>query len=263
MTPSAPLWKAVAASVQGTAHRETNTPCQDAHAFAVSDEWLVAAVCDGAGSAPYAAVGARVGAHAVVDALVAQCAEVPPAASSTGGLSWREMCLRAIGSAREAVASALPEDGAPLEQRLAGGHATLVAVVATPAGGVFAHIGDGLAAAITDASPVVSGPANGAYANETFFLTQPDWQDHLRLTEFTGPFRALLLCSDGATALATEPDGRLLPGFIDPLSAFLGRVSPDDGRAALHDTLSSERAARLTGDDLTVFWASPASPRER
>src|SRR5688572_17030964 len=61
------IWRVVAASVRGTGHEKTNLPCQDAHGWEdIEGGWLVAAVADGAGSAPLAQEGAEVAVRHVV-----------------------------------------------------------------------------------------------------------------------------------------------------------------------------------------------------
>ncbi|HEX2204420.1 MAG TPA: protein phosphatase 2C domain-containing protein, partial [Longimicrobium sp.] len=57
--PPAP-WHVLAASVRGTSHERSGTPCQDAHGWVVTPGGaLAAAVSDGAGSSPRSDEGAR------------------------------------------------------------------------------------------------------------------------------------------------------------------------------------------------------------
>ena len=51
-------WVAAYASVIGNGHIQTNTPCQDnCEHIKVNDDWGVAVVCDGAGSAKFSHIG--------------------------------------------------------------------------------------------------------------------------------------------------------------------------------------------------------------
>lgn len=253
-------WKVVGAAVQGAAHVLDGTPCQDAHAHRVAGDWLVAAVCDGAGSAALGGLGATVGAQAVVAALAQACGQAPPGPPGQARAFWHGAAIEAVQAARRAVERALAETdggtddrGVPLFERA---HATLVAAVARPSGGLFVHIGDGLGAARSGGETVaVSPPANGAYANETYFFTESDWDGQLRLTPFGPPFDLVALMSDGAAAFATEAGPALHAGFWDPVSAFLDTADAGDARRALAETLGSEQADRVTGDDKTVLWA--------
>ena len=247
-------WQTAGAAVRGSAHAEAGRPCQDAFAASTAGPWLVAAVCDGAGSARHADVGATVGAGAVVEALTVALSAGGP----DGPTAMQPATIRAaIEAAREAVGAALHARLGLRPATLDAAHATLVGVAATASGGLLFHVGDGLGAAVTAAGTVVSPPENGTYANETFFFTEPDWAPHLRLTPFDGPVETLLLMSDGAAALATAPGGRLLDGFVRPITSYLGTVPREVGEAALRDTLAHERTDALTDDDKTVFWARP------
>ena len=266
---SASAWKVVGAAVQGAAHVLDGTPCQDALDYAVGGEWLAAALCDGAGSAALGGLGAEVGARTVAAALAGSCSDAPDGPPGDHREFWHGAAIDAVKAARRAVEQALAQTeggtddrGVPLFERA---HATLVAVVARPSGGVFVHVGDGLGAARDGGETVaVSPPANGAYANETYFFTESDWDGHLRLTPFEPPFDLVVLMSDGAASLATEPGPALHAGFWDPVSAFLDGADPDDGRQALAQTLGHERTDRVTGDDKAVVWArlarAPAAP---
>src|SRR5438105_8587314 len=65
-----PMWRFATARVTGSSHLSTGTPCQDRLACAVlPDGSLVAAVSDGAGSAPLADVGAEVAIRTVLEEI--------------------------------------------------------------------------------------------------------------------------------------------------------------------------------------------------
>ena len=260
IAPAPPVWKVVGASVRGSGHEADGTPGQDAHAAAVVGEWLVAAVCDGAGSTALGGVGAQAGAEAVVEALTTACRAAPAGPPGGARAYWHRAALDAVKWARRAVERALrdaeggtDDRGVPLFERA---HATLVAAVARPTGGVFLHVGDGMGAAVEGgAVRAASRPANGQYANETFFFTQSDWDGHLRLTAFEAPFDLVVLMSDGGAALATERDGGLHAGFLDPVTRYLDGVDAEAGREALRETLAAEQTHLVTDDDKTVVWA--------
>jgi hypothetical protein len=138
-------------------------------------------------------------------------------------------------------------------------HATLVGVIAGPKGGYFFHIGDGAACAthIADLSrSILSLPENGEYANETYFFTQPHWDQHLRLTPIDEDCDLIFLMSDGVTpfALAPRSTGPYAP-FFEPLSRYLATRSREEGEEALSATLQKDALRRVTGDDKTLLWA--------
>src|SRR5208282_5579565 len=110
---------------------------------------------------------------------------------------------------------------------------TLVGCVASPGGGCFFHIGDGFAihqGAAGDS--VLSRPENGEYADETYFVADENWQDHLRLTRLPA-LRAgcvIGLMSDGTAPFAVnrERNGFFRP-FIDPIAVFLREAAAAAG----------------------------------
>lgn len=243
-------WNLVAAAVQGPSHRLDDTPCQDAFAFSITDDRLVAVVSDGAGSAARAAEGSRITADRMVAGLSALTLD--PAAD--GVEAWRPAVERVIEDLRAGLAT-LSDNG-----DIADFHATLVAVVAGPAGGLFIHIGDGMAHAADAALAPVghSVPVNGEEANSTYFVTLPFWRETLRLTPF-GPFARIILMTDGPMPFAAAKKGvGLEPAFMRPVDGFLSTHPVAEGAEALAGTLDGPDARRISTDDKTILWAALA-----
>ena len=246
-------WKIVGASVAGFSHQAQGSPCQDFHAASEFEGgWLVAVVSDGAGSASRSAQGSK----ALCEGILSQI-----------GLQLIEFNRRSEAHIVETVVRSWVEEGVELIRSgldvgggtLADFHATLVGVVAGRNGGVFFHIGDGAGCATNSESllsSVMSLPENGEYANETYFFTQADWKDHVRLTPFGAEFNLIALMSDGVTPFALAP-GEVGPHapFFDPVSKYLVGQSREEGERALAATLERDLIRRITGDDKTFLWA--------
>lgn len=244
-------WKVVAASVAGKSHVDANVPCQDAHAFEDAGQALVAAVCDGAGSAASSDRGARVVADTVVRDLAAAVREGRIAADST-----RETLEASAVAAVEHAREHLRADGAGTLREHA---TTLVCAILFERACHVLHVGDGVAVVRTrdPAAPaVVSAPANGEYANETYFVTADDWQAHLRIRSDVIEVDHALLMSDGAMAFAMS---RGLAGpygpFIDPVMRYVAAHTQREGCAALSTTLADPRTHAITGDDKSLLIA--------
>lgn len=249
-------WRVVGAAVTGRAHVDSRTPCQDAFAHRSHDDVLVAAVCDGAGSTTLGGVGARRIADGVVGALWRQL--------QRHGMPWGDAArqLMALESVREA------RDALALEASAAFGSlddysCTLLGVVASPDGGWFLHVGDGVGVREAEGTDdrVLSLPENGEYANETWFVTMPGWEARLRITPFDGASRLLALMSDGTQPFAMARDGSgLFQPFIEPVVRFLRGVDDAQGAGALEATLADPRTDAITTDDKTLLlaWSSPA-----
>lgn len=249
-------WRVAGASVAGFSHLADGTPCQDAHAIATLPSGrLIAVVSDGAGSARRSAEGSRLLSDEVVAHLRARFhANESAASTQLDEATVRPWIEEAVESVRTRL-SALADNGGSLRDF----HATLVGVVAGPDAGVFFHVGDGAgcATSLKDVSvSVVSAPENGEYANETYFITQDEWRDHLRLTFFNSEHDLVALMSDGVMpfALAKGALAPFLP-FFDPLSKFLATHSREEGEQGIAAILERDAIRQITGDDKTLVWA--------
>ena len=246
-------WKVVAASVRGSSHELSGGPCQDAHAFLSREDWLIAVVCDGAGTARNGDHGAR---HAA-ETLVKFIGERVDTSGDIQDDELRAVVESGIEYARETVLASLNVPIATLSDC----HATVVGCVATAKGLLFFHIGDGAAIGLKGtelASAGISAPENGEFANTTYFYTQDFWREHLRFTAFTEPVDLVVLMSDGAMGFCmskgcTDAERR----FLSPVTRYLADPAVDakTGSEALMATLSSTGAASVSDDDKTLVWA--------
>ena len=65
-----PKIRVIATKVTGGLHRSKQTPCQDFYHYACSGNKLVAVVSDGAGSAKYGKIGAKIICETLVNVLI-------------------------------------------------------------------------------------------------------------------------------------------------------------------------------------------------
>jgi hypothetical protein len=252
---ASPGWKTIGVSVPGFAHQAEGAPCEDFHAIAsFANGRLVAVVSDGAGSAPRAVEGAKM----ICEGLVGHLAPHATKLGQGSDIQSEENSVRSwVAEGIESVRTKIAEISAG--DPLSAFHATLVGAIAGPDGGFFFHLGDGaaFAACAEDFSQnILSHPENGEYANETYFFTQADWQEHLRLKRFDRQFDLLILMSDGVTPFALAP-GAVAPHepFFGPLSRYLASHTSEEGQRALAATLEQDAIRRITGDDKTLVWA--------
>lgn len=241
-------WKVFQASATGTYHREAQSPCQDAAHHAVHSGVFVGVVCDGAGSASQGHRGARFIAQAVTELVVAQ---VAAQRWDPGGAALPEL-LQQARSRLEALAR-------QEERGLRDFACTLVGCAAGASGGCFFHVGDGYAIELpAHGAGALSPPENGEYADETYFITEDSWREHVRVTPLApiGPGEVLGLLSDGAAPFAVNRarDGFFRP-FIDPVVRFLRAASESDGNRALLALLEDEKTHAITPDDKTLLLA--------
>ena len=246
-------WKVVASAVCGFGHSSTKTPCQDAVVWKSSGDWLVATVSDGAGSAPRSDFGAQTACSTIVESLITAIHSGHFNDMSCDPISWQPF-----------ISAGIDETRAKLRQEsdiedLSEFHATVVGVIANQDCGLLFHIGDGAGAAVYGLdwqNCIISPPENGEYADQTFFLTMNNWQNHLRVTLLQRRPDIILLMSDGAMSfvLARGLNG-LDQQFIGPVHRFLSSVDIDHGKQALSATLDNPKTYAITSDDKTLFWA--------
>lgn len=247
-------WDIVAGSATGAAHEKEGLPCQDAFDHSRAGQWVVATVCDGAGSARHSHIGASLAAETIVQELTL-ILDMAPQMRERSENFWRKAVIASIGSTR----SLLKRKVRGYAEGLNDYHATLVGTVAGPDYGFFFHIGDGAGFALERGSwesGVISKPENGEYADQTFFYTMDSWRDHLRLTFFEGVPDVIALMSDGAMAFAANKAQQGLdPDFITPVMRYLDTVDEKTGSTALSNTLASPQTHIITGDDKTLLMA--------
>ena len=242
------MWTVFSASTIGKRNLEQGVAGQDASHCVVTDDVLVAIVCDGAGSVLEGRTGSEFIARTLADQL-----------SSTVQAELGACLEATIQSAVESVRTRLADLAASRQLALHDFSCTLLGCVATPGGGCFFHIGDGFAIQQGAAGDtVLSRPENGEYADETYFVTDENWQDHLRLTPLPAPEPGCVigLMSDGTAPFAVNRarSGFFRP-FIDPIAAFLREATAPNGNEALRNLLESPRACEISSDDKTLLLA--------
>lgn len=253
------MWRVFSASVTGKRNLEQGIAGQDASHWVVLDDQLVAIVCDGAGSAAEARAGAAFIARALADDLSSTIQAARRAPATEIGAPEAAIAV-AIENARVGLAEIAASRRLPLQDF----SCTLVGCAVSSEGGWLFHIGDGFAIQQgVDGDSVLSRPENGEYADETYFVTDENWKDHLRLTPLAPPERGSVigLMSDGTAPFAVnrERSGFFRP-FIDPIAAFLRDTTMPHGNESLRTLLESPRASEISTDDKTLLLAFVGIP---
>jgi len=252
------IWQLSLASVIGQSHLRESLPNQD-HACALQDEAanvVAAAVADGAGSAPRALQGATLTADKFAQALL-DLGRSPHLA----GMDAQALHDWAVARL-EAVRQQLLASGAPLHHF----HCTLVACVLSPHGRWLFQLGDSAAISSRCAwnggvdrvwfpleSTQLHAGSRGEYANETHFVTDPDWSAHLTLLPIAADRDAVLLMTDGATDLIVKR-GEVFPLFLPlavPQLVTIGARTDRDTMLAAW--LADPQTHSVTGDDKTLL----------
>lgn len=249
-------WRVAGVSVRGASHERLGLPCQDAHQWAnLSEELLLAAVADGAGSASLAEIGATLAVAAAIRSARERFTENSAAGALTH-LNWEALLSHTLSAARTALEREAEVRGMPLRD-----FACTLTLVAAGRDFVAAmQVGDG---AVVVAEPdgvllSIIRPFQGDCLNETVFLTSPDSVETAQPTVWQGRPAHLAVLSDGLQMTALRmPGADPHPGFFAPLFQFLSREG--DGtlaQEALASFLASPRVRGRTDDDLTLLLAT-------
>jgi serine/threonine protein phosphatase PrpC len=224
-----------AASVRGPEHRFSATVRQDAFAVGRTpdDQWVVAAVCDGVGSAPRSHLGAATAAREAVSRLVT-------------GLSDANMPVEASLQAAVAAASAEVRNVAREESGADVATTLLLLAVATQPGPdgheyVASSVGDSQLLVLVPAQSLRGLPdddPSDVHGRPTACLPLPPGSDPIVVRGSLAPGSALLLCTDGFAVPALQPPvavklanlWREVPGLAEMLLEvqFLARSYDDD-----------------------------------
>jgi protein phosphatase 2C-like protein len=245
------MWRFAAARATGTSHLKTGSPCQDRFSCAILNEGtLVAAVADGAGSAPLADQGAEIAVETVVRRVSANV--------QRQRADFAAILVEAAAEARQAVLAAASEQGTEARALAS----TLLATIAGPDGGAALQIGDGVIV-VSDGEGWrwVFWPQRGEYANTTHFLTDEDAPSVLQVVALPKEVTDMALMTDGLEPLALHYAIRSVHepffyGIFDPLFRAEGHEEITSLSAALESFLSSQRIASRTDDDVSLVVAT-------
>ncbi len=246
------MWQAITARATGTSHAASGAPCQDRETFRLVDdadggEAAIGIVCDGAGSARFAEVGAEIVSNAL--RTIAGSYVAAYGSSEITPFEMREW----ITEIRQRVSSQADAQEADSRDFAC----TLVFVIASDAHTICGQIGDG-AIVVKEGENlrVALWPDNGEYANQTFFITQDDSEHRLQLTKL-GPVTDFVLFSDGLQKLALNDVQKTAhAAFFEPLVRTV-RTSDelDVTKSGLEAFLQSDRINERTDDDKSIVVA--------
>lgn len=247
-------WRVFFASAAGRNHLADGLACQDCGDHELVDGVFIGALCDGAGSASEGRLGAELFAGNVTE-LLAYAVRAGHVPAGDDAAKWREFLIDRVGEARARVAEiAYAHHLDPGEFAC-----TLVACIASGSGGCFFHVGDGYGILQRpDGASLVSRPENGEFADETYFVTDGNWQEHLRVMPFAGATPGCLigLMSDGAAPfVVNRAKTGFYPPFIDPVVGYLAKAGEEDGNRALESILADKKTLAITADDKALLLA--------
>lgn len=253
-------WLASAVSVRGLSHIATGDPCQDHCIARKFGEAHILALADGAGSCNLSGIGSQA---ACVGFVLRSREMLEPYLSDPAALdSFLENSTEsdwsfAIEGAREVVEKAAIKRGVDANRSMA---CTFLGAILGRSAGIVLQIGDG--AWVAEVGPArfncVTWPENGEFGNETYFLTQGDWRDHLQfktIPKFHG-LRSIMGFSDGVETLCLNLAARTpFDSFFRKLCSIRRSVSRREFESGLTAFLCSTRVTEKSDDDCSIVGA--------
>jgi hypothetical protein len=249
-------WKHLSLSVTGKSHSDRNEPGQDycrAGAVTFADrDFFIGLAADGAGSTTRGGTGAEIACEILYLQILAAIRKGDPLSRVNDDdiRTW-------ISASREAILARAQEEG----QRLKDYACTLIGVVISGEHALFFQIGDGCIVTGDDAGyHTVFWPEQGEYANMTFFVSDDDFLDHIRIDRRENLPGEIAIFTDGLQNLVLSFSTRTVhEGFFRPLFAALRKNSEKGGcvdlTTHLMKLLSSDDVNARSDDDKTLVLA--------
>lgn len=249
-------WKQCGIAVQGKDHIGAGVPCQDNVAVAHANGVHAVALSDGGGSRRFSQIGSEHSTRAVCALLVERFDDFYTRMEKIekGHPKAEKMLLRLRLEILDAVMEALRAQVTP-ERALPDFGCTLQFAAVKDGRYIAGHVGDGVIAALYQRGldrrvEVLSHPENGGGPNITFFVTDHNAKDHLRLTH--GECRQLegiLMMSDGPEEVLYGAGG-MHRNTLKLFDNFAG-VGRDEYTAALKKFLEGS-ISKHSFDDLSL-----------
>lgn len=237
------MWKVVYGSVPGTSHVLSGFPCQDYCTGKVVGMNLIVACADGAGSAELSQFGSKVAVDRFLE--VATCNVAPS----------KEQLEAWVDVARQRLIDEATAKGVTPRQLAC----TFLAALVGDGWAAFVQVGDGI---IVFDGPegynLAFWPNNGEYANTTRFLSEDDYQRHMRVEIVHRQLSEVAVLTDGLQMLALDiAGGKVHAPFFAPL---FKTVKNSGDQAALETSLlkfmNSPRVNERTDDDKSLILAT-------
>jgi hypothetical protein len=244
-------WLVAGASVQGTSHERSSTPCQDNHCWhEVANGILAVAVADGAGSSAFSDIGAFLAAQTSIATARRQLHTSVPDSEQ----DWQALLRTIVQAARHTLVEVADILGKPPVDLAT----TLLVALVTRERVAAIQIGDGaVIAEVAGELLAITRPPPQEYVNEATFLTAPTFLDRAELVVQSAAVHGLAVLTDGLQRVALQmPQGLPHKPFFSPLLRLLA-ATPDEGQAneQLKGFLRSPHIRQVADDDLTLILA--------
>jgi hypothetical protein len=235
------------ASVPGSRHKNDPLNNQDFCGFKITDNAVLMAVCDGAGSVSHARQGAEFAAARCLDFLSVQAEHFPDMDETQFNTATQSFLVELLEQLKAEAKRLGLDDYKQLST-------TLVAVMLHEDGHAALQVGDGfIVTGDANGYKLVFHPVNGEYSNETVFVTSEMALSTFQTCYNTEAINFICLSTDGlmrqAVTLATmQPHA--------PFFNYLRTLVHAGGASFLERFLNLPEVDEKTDDDRTLLIAA-------
>jgi hypothetical protein len=249
-------WRVVAASSLGASHLKTEAPCQDAHAWDLTqdNQTIVLVAADGAGSASHSDTGSQLATSEILDSIRSFFDDGKDLSQVT-----REVANEWLRNAAERISERAKVDDLPVREYAC----TLLAAIVSSTHTCFIQVGDGAIVIRPrgDDWAYVFWPQHGEYINTTVFITDPAAVENFEFSCQAGFVDEVAAFTDGIEALVLHYATQTVHApFFDqmfkPVRALEHSGFNEGMSAKLEAYLSSPLICDRTDDDKTLLLAS-------
>ena len=239
-------WKIAGAAVQGLAHAENNTPCQDKiFSMKASQNLQAIALADGAGCYAMSHYGAEEAVKAACEIICSEFNNILSMTPQDAGKLILDFIRIRLEKKAEELGCGFEELGS-----------TLIAAGANQDSILIVHLGDGMAAYFKDgALRVASYPDNGEFKNETVF-TSSNYDEALsRIRLYKGSIAGVsgvALMSDGADSSFFNSENQKFAKLLTEIKQKCLMYQPDDVNENLNDLFTGV-IRKQTRDDCSLI----------
>ena len=248
-------WKQTAIEVTGKDHLALNEVCQDRTYYVKNNGVHVIALADGAGSRKRSEIGAMIVTKKISEFLVKNFYNVYMGLEKSG--KTEAVYLEELKTFKKFIINILVNElnnypNVPLNEL----SSTLLFFAIKDDKYIVGHIGDGVIGGVFEESETLtietlSEPHNGGAPNITFFVTDSDAYENLRISSGEAiNLRGVILMSDGPAEVMYHKDYGLDENVIKIFENF-ERIVPDKYEQILK-TFLVERIAKFSSDDLSL-----------
>lgn len=269
------VWRAVVRSAIGTGHQQEHHPCQDYGGNRILNDVIMGAVADGAGSAKYSDIAAKLAVETTLNYLATSEAWLQKRNYSWHSLSQppsetqvRRLFTKGVGKVRSTLQKQAAENGYAMDDLAC----TLLAFLATPQWIAAMQIGDGFIVVRRSMSwkqavlandftapgedyQLLFQPSKGEFANQTTFVTSLDALEEIQVRVVSGQYPFICVATDGLENVAIRlKDWTPFSPFFKPLEEYIQETAhPEQDDEYLVNFLTSERLSERTNDDKTLL----------